>query len=406
MKENPVFKEALNNMGTLLESLHSVDSPFEFAINLVKATAKIYKADIATLFRVNPSKVELVLEAGFDQQGQQLRAAASYNLPWSAEKEEDMPKGGLTAWVAVSGKPLFIKNDKELLNRPSHKGNWDPELYPKGPENTFGCLYAVPLRIANDNNVKDKSQKDSVLGVYKIERRKDNKEGIFTEQQLKEFDLTAKQLTLVITLYERAMLRILSDTKHAVQGRLADLISELDIIKFRLSNDKMRDIDEISTVINRAQDDANNVFSWLRQAHLTYSNPLDTEKRNVKEFINDTITAREYQQTSVKLIMTEDVGNKELNLKVAESWDLHTMLISLINNAIKHSGEADSTSISIKIIEFKESGETVKKLEFDVSDLGKGTNSSIIEESQNADETSLTKSSGTGFKTMFPCCQI
>ena len=156
--------------GKFVEALYDVDSPFEFATTLVKATAQHYSADIATLFRVSPSKTELVAEAGYDQKGELLQARALYSLPWEAAREADMHGGGLTAWVAVSGNPLFIKTPEELLDRnmhPAHRGAWDQELHPTGPDRTFGCLYAVPLRVGQ------KEPRESVIGVYKIERRKD-----------------------------------------------------------------------------------------------------------------------------------------------------------------------------------------------------------------------------------------
>ena len=56
---------ALKTIENFVESLHDCDSPFEFATTLVKATAINYNADIATLFRVSPSKTELIAEAGY-----------------------------------------------------------------------------------------------------------------------------------------------------------------------------------------------------------------------------------------------------------------------------------------------------------------------------------------------------
>lgn len=396
MENEKVFEKALNNMGKLLESLHSVDSPFEFANRLVRATAKIYNADIATLFRVNPSKVELVLEAGFDQVGRKLPAAASYTLPWYVKEAKDMKHGGLTAWVAVTGESLFIKSDRELISHPAWNGKWDSQLYPKGAKNKFGCLYAVPLIIAKGKDNEKLDPKNAVLGVYKIERRKENKEGIFTDHQLREFDLTAKQLTLVITLYERAMLRILSDAKHAVQGRLADLISELDIVKNMLSHRNTNDNQKVLKIIEGTQDDAINVYSWLKQALATYSNPLDTEKRKTEEFIKDTINSRENQQTVVNLKFEDNFEKIEMNLNVAESWDLHTMLISLINNSIKHSGKPQSTTIKVRLKAIKERGDNIKIIIFEIIDKGCGIKNDIITKAQNMDESSLTEPSGTG----------
>jgi hypothetical protein len=347
MNTKQPFDSVLKHMGLLLESLHNVDSPFEFAITLVSATAQIYNADIATLFRVTPSKTELVAEAGFDLRGEQLKATATYNLPWSAKSEKDMPRGGITPWVAVSAKPLFIKSAEELLKHPAHRGAWDAELHPEGPRKTFGCLYAVPLRVASKEGA---SAQDSVLGVYKIERRQDNREGIFTEQQIREFDLAAKQLTLVIILYETAMQRVLSDAQHAVAGRLADAISQLDIMRNYLQDQRVvtesKEINESRKILDRVKDDTNRVFSWLRQALTTYTNPLGKEDRQLRQFIEDTIAARENQRTRVTFSIPEADETINLEMTVAQSWDLHTLLLSLLNNAVKHSGEPETVHLN------------------------------------------------------------
>ncbi len=98
MSKSSEHDMALETIDRFIESLHDCDSPFEFATTIVKATAQNYQADIATLFRVSPSKTELIAEAGYDSKGELLKARASYNLPWNAESESEMYQGGLTAW--------------------------------------------------------------------------------------------------------------------------------------------------------------------------------------------------------------------------------------------------------------------------------------------------------------------
>ena len=400
------YRAAIKTIERFIESLHDIDSPFEFATTLVKATAQNYKADIATLFRVSPSKTELNAEAVYDEKGQQLKARASYRLDWNAREESDMKHGGLTAWVAVSGKPLFVKNAEELLNdHPAHKGAWDYDLHPDDPKKTFGCLYAVPLRIFGKGG-KNLSSQESVLGVYKIERRKDNPEGIFTPRQINEFDLAAKQISLVILLYERAMSRVLSDARHAVAGRLADAINQLDMLQFYLDPTKkmpVKDESERLNIVHRVMDDSNRVNSWLRQSLQVYSNPTDSERRTLKQFIDDTIEARTNQHYDVKTEIWRKDQEKHLHLTVAQSWDLHTLLLSLINNAIQHSGEPETVSLKAEISspDGSSMGDRVTRYIFTVEDHGKGIPDNIMAVSNEKVPQPLVALSGTGLKRVF-----
>ena len=402
----------LEPIGKFVESLYDVDSPFEFASTLVKATAPHYNADIATLFRVSPSKTELVAEAGYDQKGELLQAKASYTLPWSARSEADMPGGGLTAWVAVNGQPLFIPNADELLDQtkhPAHRGAWDTELHPSGPHQTFGCLYAVPLRVGQKNPV------DSVMGVYKIERRKANQHGVFTQQEISEFDLLARQFTLVITLYERAMLRILSDARHAVAGRLADTITQLDAAAYYLAvrDPSKREValENATRVIDRSKDDARRVSSWLRQALETYSHPLEREKRSLSEFLSDTLAATGAQQSPTQLNVSA-AHDQELQLQVSESWDLHTVLLSLLNNALQHSGRPETVTLASRIDQTDphEGHHAQPEIVFNVEDRGNGLPPDKIQQAKRFVESGtldfVTQPRGTGLPRVYRVCKF
>ncbi|MFO1093473.1 MAG: hypothetical protein U0992_09195 [Planctomycetaceae bacterium] len=333
MSDTDGYQDVSSAIDRFVEALHEAESPFEFATTLVKATAQQYHADIATLFRVSPSRTELIAEAGYDKRGEPLRTNASYSLPWMANSQADMPGGGLTPWVAVSGKPLYISSAAELLDKnlhPAHKGTWDSELHPAGAEVTFGCMYAVPLRIGG--RLARKPPHESVVGVYKIERRSANPHGTFTLPQLREFDLAAKQLSLVILLYEQAMARILSDARHAVMGRLADAISELDAVAQYLPPDgKLRTLPtekrehRMYRQVARVKADTDKVQSWLRQSIRTYMHPYENEQRNLGEFVADTIESRANQQCEVTPVISATNRGHRLELNARRAVDLHTL---------------------------------------------------------------------------------
>lgn len=404
MHESDGYQKALSAIDRFVEALQEAESPFEFATTLVKATAQQYKADIATLFRVSPSRTELIAEAGYDQKGEKLRFNASYPLRWNAKSQDEMKRGGLTPWVAVSGDPLFIRNAEELLRQPAHRGAWDPELHPDGPESTFGCLYAVPLRVRGKGRNETMPQ-ESVFGVYKIERRQDNPEGMFTNVQVQEFDLAAKQLSLVILLYEQAMARILSDARHAVAGRLADAINQLDIVATYLdkSNSKLRELPSdkrearVAGQIARVEADADKVQSWLRQSIRTYMNPIESEERSLEMFVKDTIEARANQQYEVSPVIAECDRGVKLRMSLAQSWDLHTLLLSLLNNSIQHSNSPETVALSAGI-----DGQS-QELVFMIEDAGRGIKRELIEqaESEAAPTGALTALSGTGLRRAY-----
>ncbi len=385
-----------------LKRLYDIESPFEFAASLVRATAEYHNADISTLFRVNPSKTELILEAGYDNVGRQLTAKASYELPWDVSSEEEMKGKGLTAWVAVSGEPLFIPNYKKLIKHPSHRGMWDTELHPDGPDKTFGCTFAIPLRIASQEQIP---VSQSVLGVFKIERRKGNLSGIFNKQDIEMFSLIAKQLTIVIILYERAMQRVLSEARHAVAGRLADALSQIEMSHFRLEKKPPRmttklNIKEVKKSLVRVQDDTQNVISWLRQALSTYGNPFSRDERTISQFLTDTIQARIKQEFHPKYNIKCNPSFK-LSMTRSESWDLHTVLLNILNNALLWSGKPETVVVEAeqKLEEKVNNKEPI--IIFRILDRGKGIPQEMIQNAKTTFSDTLSQDRGTGLNRVF-----
>jgi anti-sigma regulatory factor (Ser/Thr protein kinase) len=402
--DNRLYESAIQAIDRFLESVQEIQSPFDFATSLVKVTAQQYKADIASLFRVTPSRTELIAAAGYDQRGDQLRANASYYLKWDARREADMPGGGLTAWVAVSGQSLFIPNANELLDRarhPAHRGIWDAQLHPRGPEETFGCLYAVPLRLSSK-----RPPHESVVGVYKIERRRQNPEGVFTPEQLADFDLAGKQISLVILLYERALQRVLSDARHGI-GPLEDVVAKLDYIReYSYNKTRFNQLSE-TTKLERvlrfsesAEDDAAKIVSRVRQSLLVFSNPLDLERRTILEFLRDTIEARTFHQYGVKLNILPGGGNQLLHMTLAQAWDLNMLLLCLLNNAHEHSGAPHGVSVEVRIEDAK-GHDGWSELKLTVRDEGtKGIAPQVLREArESSGETPAGR--GTGLRRVF-----
>jgi phosphoglucomutase len=156
-----------------------VDVLLNNADEIVKEAANRHNADIATLFQVEKEN-HLALKGAFLRPyvhrgipiDKPLEAFVGryYEIPWGAQRWEEIPGMGITAGVAALNiSELPIDSYEELEKYAAHRKLWDDSIYPFGQddeETGFGCLHAVPLRINNNED-----RKKSVIGVFKIERR-------------------------------------------------------------------------------------------------------------------------------------------------------------------------------------------------------------------------------------------
>ena len=159
-------------------------------------TAERFEADIATLFVVRGDR--LVLSAGLallDNEEIQLPREHEYRLPpeWDLDAFSDSALD-LTCRAVVNGEPVWIDSRETLKEHRDYLSPWDGYSYPDGidhPTNGFGCLYGVPLR----TSVTD-SPRDSVIGIFKIERRSSARP--FSDAERLGFDIVAQHLSALL----------------------------------------------------------------------------------------------------------------------------------------------------------------------------------------------------------------
>ena len=195
--------EAYRELKEILES-GRVPGPLSAAFAIARKTARQFGADISTLFMVEGGK--LVLKGGFSSLlGEELPLPAEYEYPvdWDADRGG---RHGLTHLVAITGEPLYVGSYTELQAQLAHLGRWDSHLYPDGVDDAssgFVCLYAVPLRLSSTPRARD-----SVIGVFKIERRRKDAHGrereSFSRVERAAFDCVSEHLAAILRSHGEA----------------------------------------------------------------------------------------------------------------------------------------------------------------------------------------------------------
>jgi anti-sigma regulatory factor (Ser/Thr protein kinase) len=352
----------------------------------VKQTALSHEADISTLLVVK-DRASLALQAGVAylyKNELKLPKYHSYYLDWSASSHADMKKMGPTAYVAVSGEALCVQSYDELIDKSLHpalKGLWDSEIYPHGLDHEqtgFGCLYAVPLRRSAKG-----LPRDSVIGVFKIERRRYRT--TFTEEDRKIFDLVAANLGLILQTFYRVQNRVMSDVAHAIGGGLGRTYHVLTICEHILSDPESEDNDKIAylsrhlpvaiALMDRACGRLDTVLAASRD-------PDRITEESVAKLWKSVVSEVELK-ADVKLDETKVVinlqppitGDTKLRMRSIEYHDLSSILGNLLDNAIRHSFSDEPVAVTIMLV----SHGTYKQLVFRVIDKGRGIPADVIE---------------------------
>lgn len=366
------------------------ENPLAYAYEIVRQTAISQNADIASLFIVEQNT--LVLKGGVAfLRGEEIAlpttASQSYQLDWSASNADDMKKGGLTAFVAVSCQPLSINSLRELLRHPTHYGLWDDYIYPDPDgiedfETGFGCMYAVPVKRSQRG-----IPKDTVLGVFKIERR--ISKPLFSDQDKRIFNLVASHLSLLLQTYYRAQNRVFSDMAHAIGGGLGRCLSTLtmceDIIKhssadpdaaFKYLGETIphsvamlgKAITRLESVLSAAREPTNTTLESIRHLWDTLRTEVEL-KANLE--VNESV--------AVLLCDAPLTIDTSLQLPYVQYLDLSSILGNLLDNAVRHSGALEPVQLRLSL----DNNDKSSKLVFEVIDTGKGIRPEVIQGLEN-----------------------
>ena len=186
----------------LAESFFKSKDPKELNQQIVIKIAELLNADICSMWLYSSANNSLRLSAAeginfpFDK-------APVYSITLSPEESEDID--GLTAWVAIHKKPIYVEDFYELKNHPAWKGKWDKIQWGDKPEKQFVSLYGVPLL----------GEEGKLVGVLKIERKKDKNP--FSDLDRSVLDLMAVVISLGLTLISQRREDLMFDFFHLLK---------------------------------------------------------------------------------------------------------------------------------------------------------------------------------------------
>jgi signal transduction histidine kinase len=411
--------ELLTNIGGLV---FETENPLAHAYDIVKQTARSQRADISTLFVVE-ERSRLVLKGGVAYlRGEEVALPTTrtyYELDWAATSEPNMRQKGLTAFVASTGRPIYVESLGELTNKsrhPAHAGKWDDAIYPDGidhPDTGFGCLYAVPLRRQMAG-----SPRDAIIGVLKIERRRSR--SAFNEEDRKVFDLVAVHLSLLLQQYFRVQHRVFSDVAHAIGGGLGRSYLQLDICQDILGQFEEKPTAVIQylrkhlpsavSMLDRACGRLNTVLEASRDPDRAIEEPIQRLWQSVcseVELKADTKLDDNHVRLALALPLQPD---SQLHLRSLAYHDLSSILGNLLDNAIRYAGEAGLITIEIG----RTTDGQTSRLRFSVSDRGQGLRDDILREVKDTNYsetyrlpgTSSGVVRGTGLRRVFGLAKI
>ena len=403
-QQKPGRDQVLELLTNIAGLVFETENPLFHALEIVRQTALSCDADISTLFVVE-EQTRLELKAGvayLRDKEMELPKIHSYELDWNATKESDMKGRGLTAFVASSGQSLSVESYDELMDKnkhPAHTGRWDKDIYPDGVDDTrttgFGCFYAVPLRRS-----KKGSPKDTVIGVFKIERRRNRPK--FNDEDHRVFDLVAAHLSLILQTLYRVQNRVFSDVAHAIGGGLGRSYMTLTTCEHILKQEQGNLYDKLNFIERHLPGAVRAMEKACKRLNMVLDASRDPD-RITEESVGklwDSIIA----EVELKAHLTLDDSKVTLDLKdpvnsdtkfrirSIQYYDLSSILGNLLDNSIRH-GQSDEP-VKVSIMPGGNMGDT--QLVFRVADRGQGIPMDVIESVKDTAYTEMFRLPGTG----------
>jgi len=147
---------------------------------ILDTTMNTLHAEVCSIFLRkpdNPNKILCVAGSGF---AKAIEGKAEYEITKDS---------GLTSYVAATGESLNIKSTKDLLAHPYRKGKHDLlQFGSSGGQTQCRNLLALPLKIKDDE----------ILGVIKVENKKNDFGDHFSEADQRIFEIIANVIALTI----------------------------------------------------------------------------------------------------------------------------------------------------------------------------------------------------------------
>jgi signal transduction histidine kinase len=328
-----------NRQGILKGLTVALLSPFEpkkLYKQIVDTTADLLYADLCSMWLCDSDRRVLRLAAAHGVRSKEEDVPV-YQLNWGAKYDKDIQ--GVTAWVAIRGKPYFARYFEDLAKHPSHRGAWDSAQWDGQPDKHFGSLYAAPLIV---NNL--------VHGVLKIERSQEKPS--FSDVDKAIFDVMANFIELALDLSSRLRQDVVFDFFHLLKQPASNCLMSFSELRRELNRqDGIRPeriekrLDELSRNLQSIRGWTNNVYA-LASGRVTGRDEVAAEIK-VQKLLDDVIRELKYVFPDFECEIGKEIESYQLLLTPLEEKKFHVILFNILDNSIKFSAKQYKVYISV-----------------------------------------------------------
>lgn len=292
---------------------------------IVQTTAKALNAKVCSLWLVHPDGY-LVHEADVGFAGKP-GSVPKYHINLPADvKDEDIE--GITAWVAIRGKPFWANSHSQLRTHKSWRGQWDDQMWggKEQAKGLFHSMYAAPL-IWNKQ----------VRGVLKVENPVGK--AYFRPADHRMCDLMANYVALLLVLTQQLRLQVVPDWAHILKSPAVHIKTALSSLDKELARTEPRAarvhefIDMLKGSAAALWELSYTISAEIKSADVI-KEAVPTELVGIIEANLDTL--RPLVPSGVRIDFTPAIAPK-LKLTDSEGYWVRVILFNLIHNAVKFS---------------------------------------------------------------------
>jgi signal transduction histidine kinase len=328
-----------HRQGVLRELTVSLLRPFqprELYQQIVDTTASLLNADLCSMWLCDGDRKILRLAAAHGVKSKEEETPV-YQLEWNAKSDEQIT--GLTAWVAIRGRPYFARYFEDLKKHPSWKGMWDKAQWEDKPQEHFGSLYAVPLIV---NNI--------VLGVLKIERRQPKPP--FSDVNRTLFDVMADFIELGLELSSRLRQDVVFDFFHLLRQPASSCLMAFSELRREFGSPERARPERINKRFEQLARNLESIRGWTNNVYALASGRVTGEGEASKEIglqrlIDDVIKELKYAFPEFGYKISDEITSYSILLTPLEEKKFHVILFNILDNSLKFSGDKPEIEISL-----------------------------------------------------------
>jgi len=351
-------QKALNDIAE--QFLQPILDPGSLYQTIVDTAADVLQAEICSLWIVDQLRRSLYLGAahgvkGSDPpSGSQASEAPTYEVNWN--EKDDTRIEGVTAWVAVRGRPYTANSYAELEKHPAHRGKWDRTQFDGQAPGLFRCLHAEPLICSG-----------RTIGVFKVENRK--RLPTFTEGDKSTCRLLAQFLALALEQTGR-LAELSFDYFHLLKEPIANVLQVYQMLE--------RDLRQIQPVPERLADwlevfrlNLTNLSAWTTIAYALGRSTREQGDRktvSIADIYREAARRLEFAAQHKLFQETGDIDNYVLDVTDNEEKMTLVVFFNIMHNSLKSVAEmGDRGRVELRI-----SDDADGRLRVTISDNGIG----------------------------------